>query len=97
MSQILNDGNINFSLEKLIEIALKVDKIPAFLFEDKSSYLERERQLTEVKRICRPYDQKKRTTHMIADNPEWIWTYPILYRYIIHFWSVEWIWAHHFE
>jgi transcriptional regulator with XRE-family HTH domain len=70
VSQILNDGNINFSLEKLIEIALKVDKIPAFLFEDKSTYLERERQLTEVKRICRPYNQKKRTTHMIADNPE---------------------------
>jgi transcriptional regulator with XRE-family HTH domain len=70
VSQILNDGNINFSLEKLIEIALKVDKIPAFLFEDKSSYLERERQVTEVKRICTPYDQKKLTTHMIADNPE---------------------------
>ena len=28
VSQILNDGEINFSLQKIIEIALKVGKIP---------------------------------------------------------------------
>lgn len=38
VSQILNDGNINFSLDKIIQIAIKIDKIPAFEFEDKSAY-----------------------------------------------------------
>ena len=28
ISQILNKGNINFSIGKIIEIALKVDKYP---------------------------------------------------------------------
>lgn len=42
VSQILNDGNINFSIEKIIEIAIKVDKIPNFIFEDKSTFLEGE-------------------------------------------------------
>lgn len=42
VSQILNDGEINFSLEKIIEIALKVDKFPVFEFKDKKEYLERE-------------------------------------------------------
>lgn len=35
MSQILNDGEINFSIEKLIEIALKIDKYPDFKLVDK--------------------------------------------------------------
>ncbi len=35
MSQIINDGDINFSLEKIIQIALKIGKIPSFRFQDK--------------------------------------------------------------
>jgi len=53
VSQILNEGNINFSLEKLIEIALKVDKYPNFIFEDKSSFREIKSQKIQVKSIIR--------------------------------------------
>lgn len=42
VSQILNDGEINFSLEKVIDIALKVGKIPSFSFENKEAFLKRE-------------------------------------------------------
>lgn len=34
LSQILNDGNINFSLEKIIEIAIKVGKYPVLTFQN---------------------------------------------------------------
>lgn len=30
VSQILNDGEINFSIEKVVQIALKVNKFPIF-------------------------------------------------------------------
>jgi predicted XRE-type DNA-binding protein len=39
VSQILNDGNINFSIEKVIQIALKVGVFPDFNFENKDAYL----------------------------------------------------------
>jgi len=39
VSQILNDGEINFSIEKVIQIALKVDKFPVFDFINKQEYL----------------------------------------------------------
>jgi len=42
MSQIINDGDINFSLEKIIQIALKIGKIPSFRFQDKKEFLEHE-------------------------------------------------------
>lgn len=42
MSQIINDGDINFSLEKIIQIALKIGKIPSFRFENKEGFLEQE-------------------------------------------------------
>jgi transcriptional regulator with XRE-family HTH domain len=42
MSQIINDGDINFSLEKIIQIALKIGKIPSFKFQDKKEFLEHE-------------------------------------------------------
>ncbi len=42
MSQIINDGDINFSLEKIIQIALKIGEIPTFMFQDKKEFLERE-------------------------------------------------------
>ena len=40
VSQILNDGEINFSIEKVIQIALKVGVFPDFKFIEKSKYLE---------------------------------------------------------
>jgi transcriptional regulator with XRE-family HTH domain len=70
VSQILNDGNINFSLEKIIEIAMKVDKIPNFLFEDKSTYLQSEGVLTETKRKSKPYEQIEFSTHLLAVNSD---------------------------
>jgi transcriptional regulator with XRE-family HTH domain len=70
VSQILNDGNINFSLVKIIEIAMKVDKIPNFLFEDKSTYLQSQRLLTASKRISIPYNQIEFSTHLLADNAD---------------------------
>jgi len=42
MSQIINDGDINFSLEKIIQIALKIGKIPSFKFENREGFLQRE-------------------------------------------------------
>lgn len=35
VSQILNNGEINFSLEKIISLSLKVDRIPVIRFEKK--------------------------------------------------------------
>lgn len=40
VSQILNDGEINFSIEKVVQIALKVNKFPIFELKDKNSYLD---------------------------------------------------------
>lgn len=40
VSQILNDGEINFSIEKVVQIALKVNKFPVFELKDKDSYLD---------------------------------------------------------
>ena len=42
MSQIINEGDINFSLEKIIQIALKIGKIPSFRFQDKKEFLKQE-------------------------------------------------------
>lgn len=39
VSQILNDGEINFSIEKIVQIALKVDKFPLFELKDKKDYM----------------------------------------------------------
>lgn len=36
ISQILNDGEINFSLEKIVSLLLKVDRYPIIRFEKKS-------------------------------------------------------------
>lgn len=38
VSQILNDGQINFSIEKLIEIALKIGKYPVFELKDTEEF-----------------------------------------------------------
>ena len=59
VSQILNDGEINFSMEKIIEIALKVDKFPTFAFEDKEVLLERERKVSDLKRVFLNHDKNE--------------------------------------
>jgi len=51
VSQILNDGEINFSIDKIIQIALKIGKFPDFKLEDKETYLERENKVSEIKTL----------------------------------------------
>lgn len=48
VSQILNDGEINFSIEKIIQIALKIDKFPVFNFIEKETYLNQSRPITHI-------------------------------------------------
>lgn len=48
ISQILNDGEINFSIDKLIEISLKIDKFPNVEFIDKTIYLNKHSRKTVV-------------------------------------------------
>lgn len=56
VSQILNDGEINFSLEKIIEIALKVDKFPVFDFINKETFLKNEKETQNSKNIFIDYN-----------------------------------------
>ena len=51
VSQILNDGDINFSLEKIIEIALKVGVYPDFQFKNKSDFIRSEKEHFQLKNI----------------------------------------------
>ncbi|HBH24099.1 MAG TPA: DNA-binding protein [Cytophagales bacterium] len=48
VSQILNDGEINFSMEKIIDIALKLGKYPSFEFVDKDAFLRNELRVKDV-------------------------------------------------
>lgn len=48
VSQLLNDGEINFSLEKVIDIAIKLGKYPSFEFVDKDVYLKNELKAKDV-------------------------------------------------
>lgn len=41
-SQIINDGEINFRMEKIVEISLKLGMVPHFNLEDKNEFLEKE-------------------------------------------------------
>jgi transcriptional regulator with XRE-family HTH domain len=68
VSQILNEGNINFSLEKIIEIAIKVDKFPVFEFEDKSTFLEKEKQLADEKRLPKAYEISETQSDFILND-----------------------------
>lgn len=49
VSQIINDGEINFRLEKIIEISLKLGMVPHFELEDKTVFLEKE-QISLIQR-----------------------------------------------
>lgn len=42
VSQIINDGEINFRLEKIIEISLKLGMVPHFSLEEKAEFLAKE-------------------------------------------------------
>lgn len=71
LSQIINDGQINFSLEKIIEIALKLDKIPNFILEDKAKFKSKEERLMAVSKPLRNYQRNKITTSahsLISDH-----------------------------
>ncbi|PRY98212.1 helix-turn-helix protein [Marinilabilia salmonicolor] len=56
VSQILNDGDINFSIAKIIEIALKIDKYPDFKLQDKKEYLEHSHKSGDVVNMIMDYD-----------------------------------------
>lgn len=57
LSQILNSGEINFSIEKLFSIALKIGKIPNIKLEDKDAYVQSIRQ-SYVEKINAYYIQE---------------------------------------
>jgi len=40
LSQILNSGEINFTIEKLVSIALRINKIPKLEFQDKDLFIQ---------------------------------------------------------
>lgn len=54
VSQILNDGEINFSIEKIVQLALKLDKYPHFELVDKEDYL-KEKESPKSKIITLDY------------------------------------------
>jgi transcriptional regulator with XRE-family HTH domain len=56
LSQILNTGNINYSLEKIIQIAIKVEMYPAFNFISKSNLEEAESKHLFAKQSNFDYD-----------------------------------------
>lgn len=65
VSQILNTGNINFSIDKLVSIVLKTDLFPVIDFIDKKEYLNKERLEHEERKkelescaIIIPYKEK---------------------------------------
>ncbi|MDM1534041.1 helix-turn-helix domain-containing protein [Myroides marinus] len=49
VSQILNNGEINFSIEKIVEISIKVGKYPVFELEDSQIYLNKLNQTKQLK------------------------------------------------
>lgn len=68
VSQILNDGEINFSLEKIIEIALKVDKFPVFEFKNKQEYLNKEMKISNANKIFLNYDNNEFSSICVKDS-----------------------------
>ena len=69
ISQILNDGEINFSLEKVIHIALKVGVYPNFTFEPKNEYLSKINSGQEGKGIVLDYNLQSITHPNDIDFP----------------------------
>lgn len=67
VSQILNDGEINFSIDKIIQIALKIGKFPDFKLEDKETYLERTNKVSEIKSLFIHY-RTNQLSNIIEDT-----------------------------
>lgn len=67
VSQILNDGEINFSIDKIIQIALKIGKFPDFKLQDKETYLERANKVSEIKTLFIHY-RTNQLSNIIEDN-----------------------------
>lgn len=55
LSQILNSGEVNFSLQKLFYICLKINKLPSLILEDKATYIAKVQTYN-------PYKNKSATT-----------------------------------
>ena len=68
VSQILNDGDINFSIAKIIEIALKVDKYPVFQLKDKEEYLNHSPKTENVVKMVMDYDTESFADQEIQED-----------------------------
>lgn len=55
VSQILNEGDINFSIEKVIQIALKVGVYPEINFEKKEAYIDKLNSKEKSEGLCINY------------------------------------------
>jgi len=61
VSQILNDGEINFSIEKLIEISLKIGKYPVFEFKKIDDYITEQKETKNIKKISIDFSRNNYT------------------------------------
>lgn len=68
VSQILNDGEINFKIEKVIEIALKINKYPLLKFKDKEEYLNEKSQANNIRFLNCAFDYNKYFPTNSPDN-----------------------------
>ncbi len=67
VSQILNDGDINFSIEKIVDISIKVGKYPVFELEDAHIYLKRIQDKIKLKSLVIS-DINTYSTHAFIGN-----------------------------
>lgn len=73
VSQIINDGEINFRLEKIIEISLKLGMVSHITPEDKSDFLAKEEVNLVPKEIINVagfFESSKDETKVVQYTPE---------------------------
>lgn len=71
VSQILNDGEINFSIEKLVEISLKINKYPIFELKDTEEHIKDVSNYREVINFENNYfvvERTKKETTSFSNN-----------------------------
>lgn len=71
VSQILNDGEINFSIEKLVEISLKINKYPIFELKDREEHIKDVSNYREVINFENNYfvvERTKKETTSFSNN-----------------------------
>lgn len=68
VSQILN-GEFNFTLKKLIELGLAINKVPYLEFISPSEYWRRDREGTVQRVVHNVTYQLKDETRVVEDNP----------------------------